>query len=437
MILQLFAINDDKLINFTFNHADQVDEYGKSTGDFQIVQTNFDSRATELQTKHNSLIDTIQALTGSLQVGHTSASIASETVAEALEENRTEIDTKVDATNVLTLDNTTPYSPLTDYNPATVKLVNDTALAGIGDNSLTELKMAAEMKKQAGGVAKYNDLDILRIAELDTGVAGAYIVTTAGAFSRVDGNTLPFIPANNNTGASTINEDGNGIANIIKYVDGAWIDIEDGDLKKFQQVQLVWNASESAFQLAPKGGADTFDSWDNTFNTYKNAATTTMTEVINVTGDGWLDVAFNNSTAAYAIAIEIDGVFVAGSLTTGVDVFGQLQINQRFKTSLKVYVENSNIGVLYRLGDDYKTATAVYVGFASVSTSLVTSVLGKGVVVSIDGVSNAILDIDGVTAIDKSGSTSDYSTVTVMQFFEDGFDFYCSAADAYLNYVLL
>lgn len=131
----------------------------------------------------------------------------------------------------------------------------DIVLGQIPDNSLTELKMAAEMKKQAGGVAKYNDLQALRIAETDTGVADAYVVTTGGPFERVDGNTLPFIPANNNTGASTINEDGNGVAPIQKYVDGAWIALEEGDLKKFQQVQLVWNASESAFQLAPKGGA--------------------------------------------------------------------------------------------------------------------------------------------------------------------------------------
>ena len=100
MILQLFAIDDDKLINFTFNHADQVDEYGRQTGDFTVVQTSFDSRAEELRIKHNALIDTIQALTGSLQMGHTSASITAETVAEALEENRLTTNTKANSSDV-------------------------------------------------------------------------------------------------------------------------------------------------------------------------------------------------------------------------------------------------------------------------------------------------------------------------------------------------
>jgi len=104
------------------------------------------------------------------------------------------------------------------------------------------------------------NLEILRIAELDTGAADAYVVTTSGTFSRVDGNILNFIPANNNTGASTINEDTNGVADIKKYVEGAWIALEEGDLKKFQQVALVWNVAESAFQLAPKVGGGNIES---------------------------------------------------------------------------------------------------------------------------------------------------------------------------------
>ncbi len=135
-------------------------------------------------------------------------------------------------------------------------------LGQIPDNTLTEAKMAAEMKKQPGGVAEFDtvatdvvNLDILRIAETDTGAADAYVVDTPGTFSRVDGNTFSFIPSNNNTGASTINEDTTGAASIKKYVDGAWVDLEEGDIKKFQKVDLTWNASESAFTLAPKSGA--------------------------------------------------------------------------------------------------------------------------------------------------------------------------------------
>jgi len=123
------------------------------------------------------------------------------------------------------------------------------------------------------------NLDILRLAKLDTGAANAYVVTTVGTFNRVDGNTLPFTPANNNTGASTINEDTNGVANIKKYVDGAWIALEEGDLKKFQQVQLVWNASESVFQFSPKGGAVIKSIQRGTVNPSSNTTDVTISEV--------------------------------------------------------------------------------------------------------------------------------------------------------------
>jgi hypothetical protein len=161
------------------------------------------------------------------------------------------------------------------------------------DGSITDAKLATDVK--VGSLASLDttvktdvvsainedveNLDILRIAELDTGAANAYVVTTAGTFSRVDGNTLPFIPANNNTGASTINEDGNGVATIQKYVDGAWVALEEGDLKKFQQVQLVWNASESAFQLAPKGGAVIKSIQRGTFTMTGVADSITISEV--------------------------------------------------------------------------------------------------------------------------------------------------------------
>lgn len=64
--------------------------------------------------------------------------------------------------DVLTKTNTTSYSPTTQYHPATKGYVDTTVsgvIAGtIPDNSLTEIKMANEMKKGiVGGVAAYND----------------------------------------------------------------------------------------------------------------------------------------------------------------------------------------------------------------------------------------------------------------------------------------
>lgn len=137
------------------------------------------------------------------------------------------------------------------------KLATDVKVGSLASlNTTVKTDVVSAINEVDGNVdTNTTNLDINRIAELDTGAANAYVVTTSGTFSRTDGNILNFIPNNNNTGASTMNEDGNGVAAIQKYVDGAWVALEEGDLKKFQQVQLVWNASESAFQLAPKGGA--------------------------------------------------------------------------------------------------------------------------------------------------------------------------------------
>lgn len=67
--LQLFALSDDKLNAFSFNHASQVDELGKATGDFQTVQQYFDSRAEELRVKYNSLIDQLESVAGAGGIG--------------------------------------------------------------------------------------------------------------------------------------------------------------------------------------------------------------------------------------------------------------------------------------------------------------------------------------------------------------------------------
>jgi hypothetical protein len=48
---------------FTFNHADQVDEYGASVGNFDIVQTNFDSRAEQNLTDINNIKTTLASET--------------------------------------------------------------------------------------------------------------------------------------------------------------------------------------------------------------------------------------------------------------------------------------------------------------------------------------------------------------------------------------
>lgn len=142
----------------------------------------------------------------------------------------------------------------------------------IPDNTLTEAKMAADMKKQSGGVYPFDSgtdletdvaanlvkLDIARTAVTDTGIADAYVVDTAGTFDlTLDGNILTFIPSNTNTSTSQIVIDGQ-TAKAIKKADdtGTLIDLEEGDLLKNRPSQLAWSVGSDFFTLRPSGGSN-------------------------------------------------------------------------------------------------------------------------------------------------------------------------------------
>jgi hypothetical protein len=56
------SLNENRT-TFTFNHADQVDEYGASVGNFDTVQTNFDSRAEQNLTDINNIKTTLASET--------------------------------------------------------------------------------------------------------------------------------------------------------------------------------------------------------------------------------------------------------------------------------------------------------------------------------------------------------------------------------------
>ena len=131
----------------------------------------------------------------------------------------------------------------------------------IPDNTLTEAKMADEMKKQVGGVAEYdtvatnttnistnasnittinNELDIVRTAADSTGSLDAYILDTPATFDfTVDGNLVNFNPNFTNAGTSTISVDGTTKA-IRKYdIDtSAYVVLEAEDIKKNNPIQL-------------------------------------------------------------------------------------------------------------------------------------------------------------------------------------------------------
>jgi len=71
-----------------------------------------------------------------------------------------------------------------------------------------------------------------------------------------DGNLLHINPSLTNTGATTINPDGQGAKAIKKFdIDtDSYIDLEEGDIKKSHPLTLRWDLTNGFFVLAPRGG---------------------------------------------------------------------------------------------------------------------------------------------------------------------------------------
>jgi hypothetical protein len=85
--------------SFTFNHDDQVDEYGRSVGDKDVVQQNFDSRAEEMRVFTNSMNGALKATTGgdsgADNIGSATISdVSGNTVWDQMSDLKTQIDTK-------------------------------------------------------------------------------------------------------------------------------------------------------------------------------------------------------------------------------------------------------------------------------------------------------------------------------------------------------
>ena len=179
-----------------------------------------------------------------------------------------------------------------NVNDAVAEVQANVAGATLGlipNNTLTEAKMVASMKKQAGGVAEFDtvtvieaeidsidtsiadnvtaigvnatNLDILRLAKDTTGSANAYIVDTEGTFDFTqDGNMLTVNPNFTNTGSSTIAVDGTtkGIRKFDIDTD-AYVILEADDIYKNTPVTIRYDVSESFFVYAPKGGGTSLE----------------------------------------------------------------------------------------------------------------------------------------------------------------------------------
>lgn len=249
----------------------------------QQLKERFDENPEKVREFINTLIDALNSTTdgtsGADNLGSaTIAGLTGTTVRTQLIEIKKELDGKAGTTDFLAKDNTDPFTPTGEYNPATKDYV-DTTVAGvvmgkIPDDSLTEAKMADEMKKQAGGVYPYNEgatnrtnigtntESINKIKAVDkfydtTGTATALTVDTQNNYAFDDGTVLRINPNVSNTGVVNITVDSESAKHIKKFdIDSdSYIDLEEGDILKNTPISLVWDASLSFFVYAPKGGA--------------------------------------------------------------------------------------------------------------------------------------------------------------------------------------
>lgn len=223
-------------------------------GDATALKQAFDQTGSDTKDFiNNTLIQELESTTagasGADRLGFQSATVVGGTIKEAIEDNRAAI--------------------------------IDQTLGEIPDNSLTEAKMAAEMKKQAGGVAEYDtvatnttniatnasdiaDLQIevetiedIRVSTDTAGSSNAYTLTLGNDFDfTLDGNVVRINPNFTNTGSSTISINGT-TKNIRKFdIDtDAYVVLEEEDIKKKNPTELRFDVSEDFFVLAPKTGA--------------------------------------------------------------------------------------------------------------------------------------------------------------------------------------
>jgi len=283
-------------------------------------------------------------------------------------------------------------------------------------------------------VSGINENVISRIAELDTGAADAYVVTTVGTFNRVDGNILPFIPANANTGASTINEDGNGIADIKKWVEGVSTALEEGDLPKFQKAELVWNSSEADFFYAPKGGAT---KRGTLVLNVSGTGAASVTQTVNYSGKGRVKAIINTNVSVYEWYMVIDSVRYPASGNYEFTSLPQgMYIDFPFDDSFEFYSENARIVPLYEEDEVLKCPTTFS---AAALTTLKLTESGSGRIngLSIGNGGRIQLIIDGAQVFGAS-DTQEYlvsgGNFNIDKEYKNGFSLYTADTNNGINY---
>jgi len=136
-------------------------------------------------------------------------------------------------------------------------------------------------------------------------------------------------------------------------------------------------------------------------------STKTQTIRTSVTGSGWIECIFdeNASTISY-FSLKVDGVYIVGTSSTGLrlDSPNTMCNNIRFENGFDFYNDIDDLGVVYKLGDDYETTTLnLYDPNAgSTDTTLRLNVSGSGLLKTITsrGPYGTVIKIDGVTIFD-------------------------------------
>lgn len=262
------------------------------------------------------------------------------------------------------------------------------------------------------------NLDIARTAILDTGVADAYVVDTAGTFDlTLDGNMITFIPSNNNTGASTFQVDSQTVK-AIKDVDdtGAFIDLEADKIKENVPTQLVWSVGSDFFILRPSGGVKRY----GTSIVGANTPSDTTSLRLNLSGKGVFKGITSPETTAFGFYFELDGVRYPSSgnyESLGFSVF----FDMPFKTSFVFYSEDTRVLPIYDLN---KTLAIVPASTSAISPTLRVDVTGKGRLKDFVVNGSFALEVDGVFVV--GNTTSVISNVNTRNTYITDFEFQTS-----------
>lgn len=385
----------------TVNEAD-IDAL--ETADTQNVKLTGNQTVAGKKTFSTSpAVPTPTATTDASTKGYVDTSIAGVTLGQIPDDSLTNAkmatDVKIGSLATLT---TTEKSNVTgainevDANANSAQSTADTADGKADTNALNI----------SSNLGKINENTVLRELPTVGGTADAITLDTSlTTFDLTkDGNPLTFIPTANNTGAVTVNVDGQG-AKAISKPDGVGgvVALEADDFVNGTPVQLLRRVTGDFFLYAPKGGANPIDAWGNAFNrTTALYGTNVPSERVSVTGSGWVIGVHNaDSASPDFFNLEIDGVIYYGTATNSTTIEGRETqiILARFESSMKFLSTYSISGISYLLGDEFGVGTPIVYDPHSVSDSgLTTTVNGSGWIYGtyLDSGNGRGLTVDGV-----------------------------------------